>query len=320
MQYDLAVHPVEDAFLIDGTNLLYSAGDERPRLSIVVALARALNDRQYAFHCMFDANTRFLLRESGLGEEPLFEKLVLDAVHYSVVTGGIRADDPLLTLCKHSGHRIITRDQYRKEREERHQWLADEELWLIKPHLAGDKLIIDKLDIVVDVHEDISMSFSDLSAHDESIDRGRAASSRHDDAGIRKSFELEGSIRMTGDLSQGEDVIVADWPLLLQIEESVDNTRMEGMAMTTSTRNNPLPLRLLILLAFGIAACLIFVRFGFMYGMGIVLALLAPTGCVVANYLTRKDDRDEIPLVFGVVCLAVGSLVLYVSSALGFPR
>ncbi len=146
------MEPSPNAFLIDGLNLMRLAPDRVVRLDNLLALVHELESRDYTFHCIFDANTRFLLFETGPDEEAIFLQLLASTEKYSVVTGGLRADDPLLSLCKYTGHRIISGDRYRREVREKHSWLTDEDRWLIKPHLAGDMMIVDELDIVAEVN------------------------------------------------------------------------------------------------------------------------------------------------------------------------
>jgi len=131
--------------LIDGTNVILAWGP-KGSLEILTALCAELVERGEDFTCIFDASTRYRLqisdRDSYLG-------LLNDSRCFSEATGGIRADEFLLTLASADrDYKIISNDRFRDYREE-YPWLeSSEDTRLIKGNVFNNTLVVPSLGIV----------------------------------------------------------------------------------------------------------------------------------------------------------------------------
>ena len=138
-------------FLLDGTNVC-GWGQQTdanqfslsPLMTLIVAL-RTLRGGKVL--CIFDANTRFRLRE--VGQEHLYEELLRIPSTFVEVTGGIRADDFLLQEANQSHCQIISNDRYR-DYQSRYPWLAKEKM-LVKGGILAGKIAIPHLELSIPI-------------------------------------------------------------------------------------------------------------------------------------------------------------------------
>lgn len=101
-------------FVIDGTNLLRATGDNL-RCGMAVLLAVALEAIQHADDvlCIFDANTRHIVKVNREVEEIYLHLLRRHGHHFVECTGGTRADDIILAEADYSDAVVISNDRFR---------------------------------------------------------------------------------------------------------------------------------------------------------------------------------------------------------------
>ena len=114
---------------------------------------------------MFDANTRYRLRDKGSPKaEDFFNKLI-DALpdYFLEAPGGKRADDFILMDADKNGYPLITNDKFVPYAKQ-YLWLMEEEGRLIKGRLMGESVMIPDLHIHIPLRRDLETMVDELIA------------------------------------------------------------------------------------------------------------------------------------------------------------
>lgn len=133
--------------IIDGNNILrygkeYNLIEYGTEWCVpqITALIAALDAHGIEWHCFFDANCMFKIKETCSKEHFEDFKSLLKANHkkFSVVPGGTKADPWILDMADDEGLKIITNDLYRDaEYQAKHPWLQREYVnRAAQPHLS----------------------------------------------------------------------------------------------------------------------------------------------------------------------------------------
>lgn len=101
--------------VIDAANVVRSSQGDPPSLLRLIGLLVELEKQKFTYKCFFDANTMYVLKESGLLDEAkAYRELLRDFYDVFIeVPGKTRADDFILDYAHKHGTPIISNDQYR---------------------------------------------------------------------------------------------------------------------------------------------------------------------------------------------------------------
>jgi hypothetical protein len=112
-------------FVLDGTNIALLHGRQFPQLRYVLAVADYLALNGGEFHCFFDANTPYLLREFSPPQFEAFEKITREApwsARYQLVPSGSEADQWILARARKEHADVISNDRFR-DRARKNRWI-----------------------------------------------------------------------------------------------------------------------------------------------------------------------------------------------------
>ena len=101
---------VANSVVIDATNVVRSSQGDPPCLLRLIGLLLELENRRYTYKCFFDANTGYVLEESGQREQAkAYRELLRDYYNIFIeVPGRTRADDFILDYAHSHGTPIIS--------------------------------------------------------------------------------------------------------------------------------------------------------------------------------------------------------------------
>jgi len=142
-----------DHYIVDGTNFCYS--NSAPTVTPLLNLLTALAERNDTFFCVFDASTKHRLRERGQPNDvAAYEQLVtLFPNLFGETTGGITADEFVLTMADKLGCKVISCDRYR-DHEARYPWLTTDNSRLIKGQAMGGSFVVPRLGLLTPIVDD----------------------------------------------------------------------------------------------------------------------------------------------------------------------
>lgn len=141
--------------VLDGLNIgcWASPGGCKPDLRILVTLALELTHKKLPFIVFFDANTPHALSDDE--SVVAYKRVISDLPRIFVeVTGRMRADEFILQRANSDSSHVISNDQFR-DYAERYPWvLAGDRL--IKGAVAGDRILIPRLDFDLRIMPDVA--------------------------------------------------------------------------------------------------------------------------------------------------------------------
>lgn len=133
----------------------------RVSLSVLLTLIRELTHRGATYVCVFDAVTPYRLTEEDI--DTYNELLTQFPDRFTEVTGGIQADDIILSIAQQSNSSVISNDQFRNKKYlERHPWLQTHQHRLIKGCVAKQSLIITELSIHTEILADSAFLLQEI--------------------------------------------------------------------------------------------------------------------------------------------------------------
>lgn len=156
-----------DTLLIDGANVMRSYDEGRVSLAVLLTIILVLLKRGVSFFCIFDANTRYVIRESeSAGDEQAYARLLKELPkHFAEATGGISADEFLLVRADKRDACILTNDRFTSSKGDyssRFPWVTSARERLIKGKLMGDEVTIPSLRIDVPVRSNVPEMYDEL--------------------------------------------------------------------------------------------------------------------------------------------------------------
>jgi hypothetical protein len=112
-------------FILDGSNIALFHGPQIPELRHVIALVSYLRCNGAGYHCYFDANLGYLLRDFCPEALVSFERVTTSprwSNHFETVPSGTEADEWILARAKKEGAEVISNDRFR-DRARAHRWI-----------------------------------------------------------------------------------------------------------------------------------------------------------------------------------------------------
>jgi len=151
-------------YIVDGLNVC-KWQELKTSLPILLTLLLELYKKGDTFTCIFDAVTPHRLREEGLADDlPVYQELkTAFSEYFTEVTGGIEADDIVLSIAHSSNSDVISNDRFRKNKyTDRYPWLESDPKRLIKGCVVSGNLIVSELSINVPVDKDSSSLMTEI--------------------------------------------------------------------------------------------------------------------------------------------------------------
>jgi hypothetical protein len=112
-------------FILDGSNIALFHGPQHPELRYVLALASYLRRNGADYHCYFDANLGYLLRDFCPEALVSFERVTTSqpwSKQFETVPSGTQADEWILARAKKEAADVISNDRFR-DRARAHRWI-----------------------------------------------------------------------------------------------------------------------------------------------------------------------------------------------------
>jgi hypothetical protein len=152
-----------EKFLIDGSNVMLARGKSHTNLNILLTLLLQIKKSKRDFHCFFDANAQYILRENvgKQAEEACLGLLEKHRTHFTKTPAGIRADDFLLQQAHQTQKRIITNDRF-DDYVRIYPWLENADGWLIKFAVVDNDIQVPAIKILANCSNDLNKLVREL--------------------------------------------------------------------------------------------------------------------------------------------------------------
>jgi Zc3h12a-like Ribonuclease NYN domain len=153
-----------ERFLIDGSNVISVRGKRQSNLNVLLTLLSHIKKSKRDFHCIFDANANYTLRENAGGkqaEEVFLDLLTKYPTHFTKAPARMRADELLLQQAHQTQKRIVTNDLF-DDFVRTYPWLENADGWLIKFAVVDNDLQVPAIKIMANCGNDLKKLIQEL--------------------------------------------------------------------------------------------------------------------------------------------------------------
>jgi hypothetical protein len=153
------IHP--KLLVVDALNVCYWADKNKPTLRVLLPVLTQVKIMGVAFVAIFDGVAPYRVTPN---ERKVLGKLTDDMPDYfSIVTGGIRADDFVLMKAASAAGHVLSNDRYR-DYAERFEWLESDPERLIKGDVVGSEIFVPSLGIALKLPRALGPALADFLA------------------------------------------------------------------------------------------------------------------------------------------------------------